>query len=156
MTGGVSWQGPIRGQRRANIIASRRSVLELLLSQKLGVGGSIEPSRLRRAVEAASRLPFVSSFMRRSVVTPTGDVEASSLCIEVSSLASSLRRAFTSRRRGQGSDRHRALDLLAHSRITGNLVNNAAQLPVYSTAVCRSRAVCLAVTSPNQTHQSHI
>ena len=30
--------------------------------------------------------PFASSFMRRSVVTPTGDVEASSLCIEASSL----------------------------------------------------------------------
>ena len=31
--------------------------------------------------------------MRRIIVTPTGDVEASSLCIEVSSLASSQRRA---------------------------------------------------------------
>ena len=46
-------------------------------------------SRRRGCVEP-SRLPFASSFMRRSIVTPTGDVEASSLCIEASSLASSL------------------------------------------------------------------
>ena len=57
-----------------------------------GIEESSLASRRRGCVEP-SRLPFASSFMRRSVVTPTGDVEASSLCIEASSLASSLRRA---------------------------------------------------------------
>ena len=46
----------------------------------------IEAASSRRGCIEPSRLPFASSFMRRIIVTPTGDVEASSLCIEASSL----------------------------------------------------------------------
>ena len=74
----------------------------------------VEPSRRRRAVEAPIFVELDAGLMRRIIVTPSGDVEASSLCIEASSLCIEERRtcveplrrgrrAFTSRRRGQGS-----------------------------------------------------
>ena len=57
----------------------------------------VEPSRRRRAVEAPIFVELDAGLMRRIIVTPSGDVEASSLCIEASSLCIEERRAFTSR-----------------------------------------------------------
>ena len=53
----------------------------------------VEPSRRRRAVEAPIFVELDAGLMRRIIVTPSGDVEASSLRNEASSLCIEERRA---------------------------------------------------------------